>query len=119
MVCLPKKEGGLGVIDLIVHNISLLLKFLHKFYSKMDLPWVKLIWDKYYSDDSLPGQKVKGSFWWRDIIKLPEIYKGLASVKVTDGTTVLNGSPLATEFSELFSFAKEGGTSFRKALSHP
>jgi hypothetical protein len=41
----------------------------------MDIPWVKLIWDYYYNDDSLPGQKIKGSLWWRDIIKLLDIYK--------------------------------------------
>lgn len=92
----------------------------------MDIPWVKLIWDNYYNDDSLPGwQKIKGSLWWRDIIKLLDIYKGMASVKVTDGSTVLfwtdswNGSPLASEFPELFSFAKADGISFKKALSHP
>jgi hypothetical protein len=40
MVCLPKREGGLGVIDLCVQNDALLLKTLHKFFSREDVPWV-------------------------------------------------------------------------------
>ncbi|RLM97793.1 ML domain protein isoform X2 [Panicum miliaceum] len=91
----------------------------------MDLPWVKLIWDSYYNDDSLPGQKKKGSFWWKDIVKLRDTFKKLASVKVADGSTVLfwtdswNGQPLHSACPELYSFAKDKESSFKKALSHP
>jgi len=28
IVCVPKKEGGLGVLDLLVHNEALLMKYL-------------------------------------------------------------------------------------------
>ena len=38
MVCRPKSSGGLGVLDLKVQNDGLLLKFLHKFYNKLDVP---------------------------------------------------------------------------------
>jgi hypothetical protein len=63
-VCLPKKEGVLGVINLHTHthNDSLLMKFLHKFYTKADIPWVHLVWDNYYATGKLPGQQNKGSF---------------------------------------------------------
>jgi hypothetical protein len=30
--------------------------------SKVDLPWVKLIWRKYYSNGKLPGQRKRGYF---------------------------------------------------------
>jgi hypothetical protein len=33
MVCLPKSEGGLGVLQLETHNDALLLKNLHKFFN--------------------------------------------------------------------------------------
>jgi hypothetical protein len=48
LVCLPKKEGGLGVIRLQTHNDALLLKNLHNFFNKQDIPWAHLIWEKYY-----------------------------------------------------------------------
>ena len=39
----PKSQGGLGVLNLHVQNDALLLKNLHKFYNKQDIPWVSLI----------------------------------------------------------------------------
>jgi hypothetical protein len=43
LVTRPKRKGGLGVIRLRVHNDALLMKYLHKFYSKDDLPSVQLV----------------------------------------------------------------------------
>ena len=57
MVSLPKNKGGLGVLNLATHNDSLLIKFLNKFFSKDDIPWVHLVWENYYS--KLPGQQKK------------------------------------------------------------
>jgi hypothetical protein len=88
-VCLPRNEGGLGVINLETHNNSLLLKFLNKFFTKADIPWVNLVWNNYYSNGRLPGQQRRGSFWWRDIVKLCTLYKSLASATVHDGSSVL------------------------------
>jgi hypothetical protein len=48
MVQKPKLRGGLGIINLRLQNDALLLKHLHKFYSKKDTPWVSLVWNRYY-----------------------------------------------------------------------
>jgi hypothetical protein len=40
------------------------MKYQHKFYNKADLPWMKILWEKYYQNDKLPGQQRKGLFWW-------------------------------------------------------
>jgi hypothetical protein len=61
MVCIPKKQGGLGVLDLQSHNDAMLLKFLHKFFAQADIPWVNLIWSQYYRSGKLPGQNKNGS----------------------------------------------------------
>ena len=42
MVCKPENKGGLGVLNLKIQNEALLMKFLHKFYNKLDIPWVQL-----------------------------------------------------------------------------
>jgi hypothetical protein len=63
LVTWPKSKGGLGVIKLRIQNEAVLMKNLDKFFSKADLPWVKLIWNKYYSNGSLPGNRMNGSFW--------------------------------------------------------
>jgi hypothetical protein len=64
MVC-DSDNGGLGVLNLRTQD-ERLLKNLHKFYNKADLPWVQLIWNQYYSHGRLLiiGSR-KGSFWWR------------------------------------------------------
>ena len=59
MVCLPKSEGGLGVLKLQTQNEALLLKNLHKFFNRLDIPWVHLIWEKYYNDGSPPSSRKK------------------------------------------------------------
>jgi hypothetical protein len=90
MVRIPKDEGGLGVINLQTQNEALLLKYLHKFFNRNDLPWVNLIWDKHYRNDKLPNSAApKGSFWWNDILKLLDKYKGMASVIISDGRSCL------------------------------
>jgi hypothetical protein len=113
MVCIPKKQGGLGVLDLHSHNDAMLLKFLHKFFAQVDVPWVNLIWSQYYRSGKLPRQNKKGSFWWRDIAGLLDKFKDIASVAVADGSTVLlwkdhwNGIIPAQRYPELLSFAKK------------
>lgn len=90
LVCTPKCEGGLGVLNLQTQNETLLLKHLDKFIHKRDLPWVNLILDKHYKNERLPNTATpKGSLWWRDVLKLLEKYKGMASVLVSDGKTCL------------------------------
>ena len=46
----PKNKGGLGIKNLCLQNDALLLKQLHKFYSKVDIPWVQQVWFKHYSN---------------------------------------------------------------------
>jgi len=45
LVTRPKIEGGLGIIGLDKQNIALLCKNLHKFFNKIEIPWVQLVWE--------------------------------------------------------------------------
>lgn len=118
MVTLPKKQGGLGVQRTATHNDAMLMKFLHKFFNKVNVPWVKLIWDNYYHNGTLPGQQNKGSFWWKDIVKLLDTYKGLAAPIINDGSTVWfwkdlwHGVIPAQDYPHLFSFVKDPNITF-------
>jgi len=67
--------------------MPLLLINLHKFYNKHDIPWVNLVWEKHYGNGKLPSHIRKGSFWWRDILKLIDKFKGMAVLQ--DGTTCM------------------------------
>jgi hypothetical protein len=74
----PKMKGGLGVIKLRVQNEALLLKNLHNFFNKADVPWLHLIWTQYYPNGKVPTQSSKGSFWWTGVLRLLTQYKGIA-----------------------------------------
>jgi hypothetical protein len=89
MVTKPKLKGGLGVLNLRAQNEALLMKNLDKFYNREELPWVQLLWTKYYSNGKVSGQSMKGSFWWRSILKLLTTFKGIAEVEAGSGSTIL------------------------------
>jgi len=57
LVCRPKSFGGLGVMDLSIQNDALLIKHLFKFFNKMDVLWVSLIWDTYYASAPPPNSR--------------------------------------------------------------
>ena len=97
MVCVIKEEGGLGVIDLQIQNEALLLKHLTKFFNRKDIPWVALIWESYYESGNLPLKTNKGSFWWRDILKLLDKFKGMAMVNINNAKLVTYGQIFGME----------------------
>ena len=78
----------------------------------MDTPWVQLIWDKHYRNGKLPSQIKKGSFWWRDNLKLLDAFKEMA-MNIQNGSTCLfwfdlwGGQVQNQTYLELFSFAKK------------
>jgi hypothetical protein len=101
------------------------MKQLHKFLNKSSVPWVQLVWDHYYSRNRLPisGRTIRGSFWWRDILKLLDSYKHFARVNIQNGTSCLLWFDLWEDrvynqaYLELFSFVKAQHISLSVALS--
>jgi hypothetical protein len=83
------KSGGLVILNIATHNDALLLKNLYKFFKRVDCPWMKLIWNNYYSSGNLPGIRPKGSFWWRRVLKQLDKFKGITMVHLNNGSSVL------------------------------
>jgi hypothetical protein len=84
----PKNKGGLVVLNIRLQNDALLMKQLHKFYNKEDVPWVHLVWSRYYTNKVPHAAREKGSFWWKDVLRLNTIYRGIAKCTIGDGSTV-------------------------------
>lgn len=118
VVCRAKDEGGLGVLNLKTRNEALLIEHLSKFFNRKDTPWVSLIWETYYDSGKLPGTSKKGSFWWRDVLKLLDKFKGMARVEVNNGKSCMlwedlwGIEPVIHKFPELHSFVKKQHISF-------
>jgi hypothetical protein len=68
MMCKPKDQGGLGILNLRVQNQALVMKNLHKFYNHVDIPWVKLIWHAYYDIEALPNPSAQKPIFGGEIV---------------------------------------------------
>jgi hypothetical protein len=127
LVCKPKKCGGLGIVDFQKQNAALLIKFLNKFYNKKDLPWVHFLWSEYYLEAVPHADNMRGSFWWRDVLKQVDNFRGVSSVKPGKGDTFLfwsdswslDGSttPLMTRYPSLFSYVLDENISAAKVMA--
>lgn len=117
-ICKPKHQGGLGILDIPNHNIALLMKNIYKFLNKADVPWVKLIWEKYYSTQ-VPLHKREGSFWWKEHLSLFPTFKNASTCLIKSGNTIMiwndkwNQDSLQQMFPELHSYAKDDSISIQ------
>jgi hypothetical protein len=71
-----------------LQNDALLIKHLHKFYNPHDIPWVKLIWFRYYQDKVPHASREVGSLWWKDIWSSNNLYRGFSCCIVGNGATI-------------------------------
>jgi hypothetical protein len=121
-ICRPKEQGGLGVLNLDIQNKALMLKNLHKFFNNLDIPWVHLVRESYYSSGNLPTNNMGASFWWRAHIKLLDLYKAMARCNIGNGKTASFWTDLWEEncmhqkFPHLVSFAKHTDWSVHRVI---
>jgi hypothetical protein len=114
MVCRPKDQGGLNVINLRIHNKALMMKNLHKFYNNHDVPWVHLLKQAHYSNGLAPHAcSPKGSFWWKDCMKHIDLFREHTICSAHKGDSILFWKDLwqdsirEDDYPHLFSFAKD------------
>ena len=119
--CLPKDQGGLGVLNIEMHNKRILTKHLHKFLHRENLPWVNLIWESYYPD-GVVSDRPTGSFWWKSILKLMSEFKAVTKGQLGAGNTIDFGLDnwghgiTRDNFPELYSFATQDYLSIKEFL---
>jgi hypothetical protein len=101
------------------------MKHLHKFFNKLPILWVQLVWDHYYSRNNLPStdRSPRGSFWWKDILKLLDSFKEMARISVQNDSTCflwldLWGQNVCQQsYPELFSYDMSQYTTLRAATT--
>lgn len=109
-------------MDIFTHNKTLLMKNLHKFFNRHDIPWVNLIWETYYVEGQLPGEQQVGSFLWRANTMLLENYKSLVRCNLGDGKSALfwtdlwSDSIMERKFPHLHSFAVDHNLTVHKVM---
>jgi hypothetical protein len=122
-VLMPKSKGGLGIKDLQLQNEALLMKHLAKFYNKAQVTWVQLIWSTHYQNKVPHLAPAKGSFWWKDVLKLFDKFRDLTDCIPGEGDTVglwvdqFEEAPLSVMFPRLFNFAIDQTISLKASLT--
>jgi hypothetical protein len=82
--------------------------------------WVRLIWQKYYQNAVPHLAREKGSFWWKDILRLHVLYRGVAICLPSSGDNVafsddiINGALQSVTFPNLVVYAKDPKASLWK-----
>lgn len=66
-----------------------MLKHLHNFFNKYDIPWIQLVWNTHYGNEAVTRTNRRGSFWWKDVLKLLDSFKEMALVSIGDDSTTL------------------------------
>lgn len=124
-VCRPKQQGGLGILNLCLQNKAMLMKHLHKFLNRADIPWVQLTWQAFYHNRlALRLNRMCGSFWWKDLLRLLEEFKGFSRCEVFDGRSCLFWKDMwnigypTLNWPHLFSFAKHQDSSVAQFLDY-
>ncbi|KAJ4755660.1 RNA-directed DNA polymerase (reverse transcriptase)-related family protein [Rhynchospora pubera] len=90
-VCLPKQLGGMGVLNLKLLNISLLLKWLWRLFEMPNSPWACLTRSLLASRmHTTPlAWTSRGSFFWKDLLKLRHIFSISTKFNLGDGRDTL------------------------------
>jgi hypothetical protein len=124
-ICLPKADGGLGVRDIRITNISLLAKWKWRLLHNEDALWVKVLCIKYGASVvsnkwiELVSPSRFDSLWWKDVRSVggevdvnSNWFSSSVSRVVSNGRNTrfwrdkwTSAGPLMLQFPRLFSIA--------------
>lgn len=86
MVCRPKDQGGLGIINTKIMNDCLLVKWIWKIHLEPETLWFKILKAKYMRSGGFFGSKASGSSqFWQGLHKIKHLFKWGAIFKVGNG----------------------------------
>lgn len=89
-VCLPKKEGGLGLRRFTAWNSTLCLKYVWNLFSGHESLWAQ--WHKYHNIKSKSFwelKELKGDSWtWKSILRLRSVAEQFVKAVLGNGGTI-------------------------------
>lgn len=71
-VCKGKNEGGLGVGDINLFNVTLIRKWVWRVLENKENLWVRMIESRYGSlgRECRGWERARASIWWRDLSRI-------------------------------------------------
>jgi hypothetical protein len=122
-VCLPKDQGGLGVLNLDVMNIALLSKWLWKLFNGSGL-WQTILKKKYLNGSTLRHATYRNgdSHFWQGLLEIKHLFLSCCKFQIGDGRDTsfwednwLGDFTLSTSFPRLFAISSDPKITVRKA----
>ncbi|KAJ4771824.1 RNA-directed DNA polymerase (reverse transcriptase)-related family protein [Rhynchospora pubera] len=89
-LCLPKSVGGMGVLDLQLHNLALLLRWIWRLYDDPTSLWgsvARILYSPARGTTSPLNWNDAGSFFWADIRSLRFYFQLSSLVHVGNGAS--------------------------------
>jgi hypothetical protein len=89
VICRPKDQGSLGVLDLEIHNRCILSKWLFNLINTDDA-WQQLLRNKYLGDKSITqvSRKLGDSQFWSGLMNIKDQFLSMSSFKLQDGKQI-------------------------------
>jgi hypothetical protein len=123
-VCLPKDQGGLGILNLDLMNIALLSKWIWKLFNGSGL-WQTILKGKYLKGQTLRQATYRNgdSHFWQGLLEVKTFFLNCCKFQIGDGRSVsfwednwLGDFTLAASFPRLFAICLTPNITVRKAF---
>jgi hypothetical protein len=125
IICRPKEQGGLGILDLDIQNKCLLSKWLYKLINE-DGAWQQLLRNKYLSTMSITqvGKKPGDSQFWIGLMNVKNQFLTFGNFRLQNGTQIrfwediwLGNSTLRDQYPNLYNIVRRKNATVSNVLS--
>lgn len=115
MICRPKDQGGLGIIDTKKMNECLMVKWIRKIFQKPDELWFRIVKAKYLGKNGFfQSSGARGSQFWKGIHSVKHLFDWGAVFQIGNGLHCrfwedcwLKTVPLKVYYEDLYKMARE------------
>jgi len=125
MLCRPRDQGGLGILNLHLQNKCLLAKWLVNLLNTEGI-WQTLLRNKYLNSKSLSQVTAKpnDSHFWRGLMRIKDEVLAKGSFHIKDGTaarfwddTWVGDKPLKVSYPSLYNIVRDPQAIVSKVMS--
>jgi exonuclease III len=125
ILCRPKDQGGLGILDLKLQNKCLLAKWLVNLLNTDGL-WQSLLRNKYLRSKTLTQVTAKpnDSHFWRGLMRIKDEVLANGSFNIKDGThtrfwhdTWVGDKPLKVSYPSLYNIVRDPHATVSKVMT--
>ena len=126
IICRPRDQGGLGVLELEAQNKCLLSKWLYKLLNEEGM-WQSMLRNKYFTNKTLSQVQVRpgDSQFWSGLMKVKAEFFQYGSFILKNGTQIrfwedkwFGNTPLRDQYPTLYNIVRRKNDTVAKVLAN-